>query len=160
MRRTQGIPEENCLNLGEFGIGEDQGKPKAEVNRDRVSGVAEPLPNGEPIHRFFNRIGVVGVGSAEVLIVVCQQRNVPCLPCAHFGDIGDLWSQAASKVGEVFAGFPGFGKESQGFCPFIVIELSRNAARLRFTHPFEERFGFIAAATQEVDQKAPLLRCF
>lgn len=59
------------------------------MNRDRVSGVAEPLPNGERFNGFVNRIGAAGVDSTEVLIVFFQQRNVTCLPFTHFRDIGD-----------------------------------------------------------------------
>jgi len=61
------------LDLGKFGIGKDEGDPKEEVCSDRKAKFFEAFPNGEGINGFFDGIGFVKVGAAEVFVVLFEQ---------------------------------------------------------------------------------------
>jgi hypothetical protein len=147
-----GIPEEYGLDLGEFGIGEDEGDPEGDMGKDGLPSHENPADALEVEDRLLEGGGLAHAGGAEAIVLALEQGDVLREPGDFADDEGGFIGEVGEVFGIVFAASPGGGECLQGFDGFGAIDCFGEA--FGFCDPFEEAGDLFVAAAVVVGVEA------
>ena len=151
-----GVPEEDGLDLGGFGVEEDEGDPESDVDEEGLNDCGAPFVEGDRLD------GVVEVGAGVAAGFEGggeggQEGNVVGLPgdVAVVGDFAGLGGEVVAEIGEIGAGVPGGLEDFEGGFGFVVGEFFGDC--FGFANPVEEGFGVFVAECSGFDEESTFL---